>query len=101
MTKYAIKGKQSEFKYVFGLPNPEDYGISPLPSWDTTVFIVDKTSKGFKLRFGTPCPTKGGWLDLTLSTPSASSQKSNEYKSYSTTQKEPKKKLPIKKMKII
>jgi len=100
MTKYTMKGKQSEFNYVCGLSSPEDYGISVLPSWDTTVFIVGKTSKGFKLGFGSPCPANGGWLDLTLSTPSTSSQKPNEHKSYVTTQKEPKMKLPIKKMKV-
>jgi hypothetical protein len=48
---------------------PEVYGISALPNWDTTIWPVEKTNKGFKLKFGTPCPKDGGLLYLSSYTP--------------------------------
>jgi hypothetical protein len=71
MTRYEIKGKQTEFPFACDLPRPDDYGISVLPSWNTTVFITEKTNQGFKLEFGMPCPDEGGWIDLNLFTPDA------------------------------
>lgn len=67
--RYRIKKEQKNFKFVSGLPNPEDYGIIAMPNWDTTVFQIEKSNKGFTLGFGTPCPKDDGWLDLTLYTP--------------------------------
>jgi hypothetical protein len=69
MTRYKIKGKQSDFSLACSLPSPDDYGILILPNWDTTIFIVEKTNEGFKVKFGKPCPNEGGWIDLTLHTP--------------------------------
>lgn len=68
-TKYNIKKEQKDFKFISGLPDPEDYGIIAMPNWDTTVFQIEKSNKGFTLGFGTPCSKDNGWLDLTLYIP--------------------------------
>lgn len=72
VNEYVIKEGQTDFDFVCGLPSPEDYGISALPNWNTTLWLVEKTNKGFKLRFGTPCPKNGGSLHLTIFTPQES-----------------------------
>lgn len=67
--RIGIKKGYNTFEFRLDLPDPEDYGIYALPNWDTTVFLIDKTNRGFKLGFGTPCPDDNGWLDLNLHTP--------------------------------
>jgi hypothetical protein len=68
-SSYVIKEGQNKFVFKLGLPQPEDYGVSTLASWDTTVWIAEKTANGFTLKFGTSCPKEGGVLYLTLYTP--------------------------------
>jgi hypothetical protein len=67
-TRHRIEKEQKDFKFVSGLPNPEDYGIIAMPNWDTTVFQIEKSNRGFTLGFGKPCSKDDGWLDLTLYT---------------------------------
>jgi hypothetical protein len=67
--EYVIKEGQIVFDFVCGLPNAEDFGISALPIWVTTIWPVEKTDRGFKVKFGTPCPKDGGLLYLSLYTP--------------------------------
>lgn len=69
-TRHRIEKEQKDFKFVSGLPSPEDYGIIAMPNWDTTVFQIEKSNRGFKLGFGKPCPKDDGWLDLILYTSS-------------------------------
>jgi hypothetical protein len=64
--RFIIEKGQKTFSFDLPLPDSDDYGISAIPSWDTTLFLMDKTNKGFKLGFGTPCPEKVGYLILTL-----------------------------------
>jgi len=45
---------------------PEDYGISGFASWNTTIQIVEKTEKGFRLKFDKKCPKEGGTLYLNI-----------------------------------
>lgn len=92
--RYEIEEGQSEFRFDSDLPNPEDYGVSALPSWDTTVFLTEKTNKGFKPRFGTSCPKGGGWLDLSLHTPQRQLEDLRKRGTRSPTRREPEPKLP-------
>jgi len=62
-SRYSIKEGQTDFSLGIA-SETDDYDITAVPSWKTTVTIVEKTSKGFKLKFETPCPTGGGWLGL-------------------------------------
>lgn len=91
-----IKNGQKDFKFVGDLPDPEDYGIITMPNWDTTVFQIEKSNKGFTLGFGTPCPNDNGWLELTLFTPPEAQVVIQEVKVKSP--KEPKMKMQTKKM---
>jgi len=50
-----------EFKF-----EPQDYGISGFASWDTTIQIVEKTKKTFKLKFSKECPQEKGKLYLNI-----------------------------------
>jgi len=65
---FVIKKGQKDFCFKCGLPEPEDYGITAIPSWSTTWYLVEKTNEGFILGFGT-APDKIASLDLTLYTP--------------------------------
>jgi hypothetical protein len=94
MTRYEIKGKQSDFSFACGLPSPNDYGILILPSWDTTIFIVEKTNREFKVKFGKPCPSEGGWIDLTLYTPKTQKVSLGSYSGYVKRRRELKMKIP-------
>jgi hypothetical protein len=82
MTRYEIKGKQGDFSFAFNVLSPKDYGIVMLPNWDTTIFIVEKTNRGFKVKFGKPCPNEGGWIDLTLYSSKAEKASSGSYSGY-------------------
>lgn len=90
MTKYEIKGKQRDFSFACGLPSPNLYGILVLPSWDTTILIAEKTNRGFKVKFGKPCPDEGGWIDLTLCTPRTEKASPSSYSGYIKKRTEPK-----------
>lgn len=68
-SEFKIKKGQTIFDFKIGLPDLEDYGISALPSWNTTIWVIEKSNKGFKLQFGTPCPKEEEWLYLTIFTP--------------------------------
>jgi hypothetical protein len=70
--EYVIKEGQTEFEFKANLPSPQDYGISALPNWNTTIWLVKKENTGLKLRFGTPCPQGGGLLELIIYTPNRS-----------------------------
>jgi hypothetical protein len=91
--KFIIKNEQKTFSFDAPLSDSEDYGISAIPNWDTTVFLIDKSNKGFKLGFGTPCPDEIGYLEVTL----YSSIKFDQIfpkNSGGPTFKEPKNKIP-------
>ena len=60
-----IKKGQTDLFYKLDL-HTEDYKISGFASWKTTVQIVEKTGKGFKLKFDEKCPKKGGTLYLNI-----------------------------------
>jgi hypothetical protein len=91
--RIRIKKGDKTFEFKSGLPNPEDYGIYALPNWDTTVFLIAKTNKGFKLGFGKPCPNDNGWLDLNIHTPKRMNIILRQGKA-SSSKEEPKRKYP-------
>ncbi len=91
--QFIIEKKQKSFSFDAPLPSVEDYGITAIQSWDTTVFLVDKTNKGFKLGFGTPCPDEIGYLDVTLYASIKTEQIFPKTKKR-TALKEPKMKIP-------
>ena len=93
-SRYKIEKGQDQFRFDSALPNPEDYAILALPNWNTTIFLINKTSKGFTLGFGTPCPQSNGWLDLTIYSPPRSLVTSQQDKGTRTRYKETKRKIP-------
>ena len=66
--RFIIEKGQKDFCFKCGLPDPEDYGITAIPSWSTTLFLVEKTNGGFTVNFGTP-PKDIAFLDVTLYQP--------------------------------
>jgi hypothetical protein len=93
-TRIKIEKGLNEFKFESGLPDPEDYGILALPNWNTTVFLKEKTNKGFTIGFGTPCPDDSSWLDLTIYTPRTIIVNLKEGKYSGAYSKEGKTKMP-------
>ena len=39
------------------------YGVTALPSWDTTVWVANRTTTGFDLNFGTATPDADQTVD--------------------------------------
>jgi hypothetical protein len=92
--RYNIEKGKDNFKFSCGLPDPEDYAIVALPNWNTTIFLVEKTNKGFTLGFGTPCPHGNGWLDLAIYSSPKSVTISYQNRTIRTRLKERKTKIP-------
>lgn len=50
----------SSYAYVPDADIDENYTVLVEVSWNTTVWISDKGSGGFRINFGTPAPSGGG-----------------------------------------
>jgi hypothetical protein len=49
----AVANAVSLHEVTFTIREPDtDYGVSVMPSWDTTVYVTDKLTTGFTARFG-------------------------------------------------